>query len=142
MQLAFCWSPNSPVLLMNNPFMITRQLLRLVVYYLMPLVFISVFYTLIAKNLFKTKEFLHHSNSVTNCSTPMRLSLDDEPRSISSSPQIVSHRQCKRQMTFVSNTIEKKKPFRARHKVAKTVLFLCLVFFICWLPKQIHDLYW
>ena len=35
-----------------------------------------------------------------------------------------------------------RKQLRARHKVAKTVLFLCIVFFICWLPKQIHDLYW
>ncbi|CAF5226969.1 unnamed protein product, partial [Rotaria magnacalcarata] len=38
--------------------------------------------------------------------------------------------------------VKVKKQLRARHKVAKTVLFLCSVFFICWLPKQIHDLYW
>ncbi|CAF1006132.1 unnamed protein product, partial [Didymodactylos carnosus] len=35
-----------------------------------------------------------------------------------------------------------RKQMRARHKVAKTVLFLSIIFFICWLPKQIHDLYW
>ncbi|CAF4487575.1 unnamed protein product, partial [Didymodactylos carnosus] len=40
------------------------------------------------------------------------------------------------------NDFKTRKQLRARHKVAKTVLFLSIIFFICWLPKQIHDLYW
>jgi hypothetical protein len=44
--------------------------------------------------------------------------------------------------TILQQDLKTRKQLQARQKVAKTALFLCLVFFTCWLPKQLHDLYW
>ena len=141
----FCWSPHEHSLLMNHPFMIIRQILRLVVYYLMPLVSVSVFYSLIAKHLFRTKGVIQSSNSSIRSLRNERNYA--EPRALM--VRLNSTFRSKRPATSSSAGSRKaisdaqiRKPLRARHKLAKTVLFLCLVFFICWLPKQIHDLYW
>lgn len=169
--------------------MITRQITRLVIYYIMPLVFVSVFYILIAKHLFQTKSvilkplvtqtFVSEVNNSkrgqnNNNSNKQRSNTNQEKNSsrsalfdgeksnlmlsISTSP-IANHTRRKRDCHFgnpsINNNnnssnlvihtlyqdVKTRKQLRARHKVAKTVLFLCIVFFICWLPKQIHDLY-
>ena len=130
---------------MNHPFMIIRQILRLVVYYLMPLVSVSIFYSLIAKHLFRTKGVIQSSNSSirslrneTSYEKPraliVRLNSTFRSKQTATSSSAASRKA-------ISDT-KIRKPLRARHKLAKTVLFLCLVFFVCWLPKQIHDLYW
>lgn len=223
-ELSYCWSPNDSRLLTNPTYMITRQILRLIVYYLFPLVTVSVFYTLIAKHLFQAKSVLftpvtsqpflnqlsgsrrsspntlqtrslsnQHSFSalvggpvrhqsqptaqliVSNAhdkreSAPARSSTFDNERlmktqeslgSISSflpsSLSLTQNLRRSRDLLYETSGITTKnylamhtlyqdaktrKQLRARRKVAKTVLFLCSVFFICWLPKQIHDLYW
>lgn len=130
---------------MNHSFMIIRQILRLVVYYLMPLVSVSIFYSLIAQHLFQTKGVIQSSNSSIR-------SLRNEPTYVEPRALIVrlnSTFRSKQPSTLIQAARKKmitdakiRNPLRARHKLAKTVLFLCLVFFICWLPKQIHDLYW
>lgn len=130
MKLIYCWSPNEDFLLTNHKFMIIRQILRLIIYYLMPFIFISIFYSLIAKTLFQTKDVIYSPNSSLNSFQ------NEEHRSMNNNlrnyREILSDNQDKRT----------RKQLRVRHKVAKIVLCLCLVFFICWLPKQIHDLYW
>lgn len=223
----YCWSPNDAALLGDRQFMITRQILRLIVYYLMPLAFVSVFYILIAKHLFQAKSVIftpaparpflndvtankrrrlnyssgesHTANGTSsklwslrmlslrsndpeqqssdvNSSSqrknpPVRsITLDNEQlmdlqdSAMSSSAQAIrstessSNNLRRSQDLLHQNSIANKKnrvtmhtlyqdaktrkQLRARRKVAKTVLFLCIVFFICWLPKQIHDLYW
>lgn len=182
--------------------MIIRQILRLIIYYLMPLIFVSIFYILIAKHLFQRKSvvlqamnnqssFVQHdlSNSkrrqLTSKSnlTPEKLSVrsmtlendklmskrDSLPGLLPSTSSLSSltnnfrrsrdHFYGNPATTTMTNNnnnnntnnmpiqtlyqdVKTRKQLRARHKVAKTVLFLCIVFFICWLPKQIHDLYW
>lgn len=188
--------------------MITRQILRLIIYYVMPLIFVSIFYILIAKHLFqrtntvlqtmstttttqydlsnsKRRQLTSKSNQ-TNNHTPEKISVrsmtlendklmnkrDSLPGllpSTSSSSSLTNNLRRSREHfygnssmnnnnnpTTTSTTttnnnmpiqtlfqeVKTRKQLRARHKVAKTVLFLCIVFFICWLPKQIHDLYW
>jgi len=183
--------------------MISRQIIRLIIYYIMPLVFVSVFYVLIAKHLFQTKSIIlkpsttqtflteinnskrnqtsmtlnrqssNKNNSNTNNNqdkNAMRSTLfnNDKP-SLGSSTKSTSpsSNNARRNRDYfygnpsINNNINNnnnnnnslalhtlyqdvktRKQLRARHKVAKTVLFLCSVFFICWLPKQIHDLYW
>ena len=215
-KLIYCWSPNDSDLLANHTFMITRQIMRLIIYYIMPLIFVSIFYILIAKHLFQTKSVIltqlstqplikevtntkrgqiafksanqtsnntllynskipeeHRQNELNNnnCKKKIQsrsLPLNNEDRmsarnsspvvlstiSPSSSPLTNNVRQ-NRNLSVGNSTINNnitihtlyqdvktKKQLRARHKVAKTVLFLCSVFFVCWLPKQIHDLYW
>ncbi|CAF3429985.1 unnamed protein product [Rotaria socialis] len=215
--LVYCWSPNESELLSNHRFMISRQILRLITYYIMPLIFVSIFYILIAKRLFQAKSAIltpmstqSFVNEISNAkrgqinSKPTKtissstlsnksnlqeqrrqneiissnykknlskhsITLDNDEllnlrESSSSSSRTASLRnstQRNREPIFNSPTINNnnnnnnnialhtlyrhakvKKQLRARHKVAKTVLFLCSVFFICWLPKQIHDLYW
>ncbi|CAF2202810.1 unnamed protein product [Rotaria magnacalcarata] len=210
--LVYCWSPNESELLSNHKFMITRQILRLITYYIMPLIFVSIFYILIAKHLFQAKGVMLTPMStqsfVNQISNTKRGQINSKPtKTISSSTlsnksnlkeqrrhnEIISTNYKKnlskhsktldneellnlhesslssarttslrngtrhnREPLFNSTTINNnnialhtlyrnvkvKKQLRARHKVAKTVLFLCSVFFICWLPKQIHDLYW
>ncbi|CAF0887354.1 unnamed protein product [Rotaria sp. Silwood1] len=144
-QLIYCWSPNENVLLVNHTFMITRQILRLIIYYLMPLVFISIFYSLIAKKLFQKKDAFYSSNfslrlsqnnSIHEDNRLLSVKVNNNIRPISES---LSNYQTK---NTINQDIRRTKQLRTRHKVAKTVLFLCLVFFICWLPKQLHDLYW
>ena len=130
-QLTFCWSPNTISLLSNHRFMITRQILRLVIYYLMPFVFISIFYSIIAKTLFRTKDVIYSKVS-SSCSFK-----NDSRNEENCSTNIRHSRESK-----LMRDAKARKQLRARHKVAKTVLSLCLVFFICWLPKQLHDLYW
>jgi hypothetical protein len=195
-KLIYCWSPNESDLLSNHTFMISRQILRVIIYYIMPLLFVSVFYILIAKHLFQTKGFIltpvstqPFINEVTNSkrgqtnnkspkqssnnsiqeNLPARLMLLDNEKlmnkreslpavlpSTSSSSSLTNNIRRSRDhvygnlMTNNNNMVihtlyqdvKTRKQLRARHKVAKTVLFLCSVFFICWLPKQIHDLYW
>ena len=57
-KLIYCWSPNESDLLSNHTFMISRQIIRLIIYYIMPFIFISIFYILIAKHLFQTKSVI------------------------------------------------------------------------------------
>lgn len=202
--MIYCWSPNESDLLSNHTFMISRQILRVVIYYIMPLVFVSVFYILIAKHLFQTKHMIvtqkatrpllndltktkrcvlagrlskltynsnaqeqqqQHSEINNNykkkiSSRSLQLDNDDlksTQNSSSSSSTVTSNIRRTRDLSLGNSTInnnnnmilhtlyqdvKSRKQLRARHKVAKTVLFLCTVFFICWLPKQIHDLYW
>jgi hypothetical protein len=114
--------------------MIIRQILRLIIYYLMPFIFISIFYSVIAKTLLKTKEVIYSPNS-SLCSSK------NEER------QLMNNNNRNNREIFSDNNItnqdkKSRKQLQARHKLAKIVLFLSLVFFICWLPKQIHDLYW
>ena len=227
MLLMYCWSPNDAVLLTDHKFMITRQVLRLIVYYLMPLVFVSIFYILIAKHLFQAKsviftpssaqpflnnvppnkqrqqryssgdsqmtretsskicsfKMLPHQNSPQKHrasdvnsdnyrrNRPVRsMTLTDErlmntENSVASLPSttmrpsksLTNNARRSKDLVYENSITNKKshlamhtlyqnaktrKQLRARRKVAKTVLFLCIVFFICWLPKQIHDLYW
>ncbi|CAF0867538.1 unnamed protein product [Adineta ricciae] len=200
-ELIYCWSPNESDLLANHIFMISRQILRVVIYYIMPLIFVSVFYILIAKHLFQTKHMIvtqtttrpllndltktkrcvpsgrlskptynggiqeqqRHSeinNNYKKKTTSRSLQLDNDDlkstqNSSSSSSAVTSNIRRARDLSLGNSTInnnmilhtlyqdvKSRKQLRARHKVAKTVLFLCTVFFICWLPKQIHDLYW
>lgn len=204
--------------------MITRQIVRAIVYYIMPLVFVSAFYILIAKHLFQTKHviiaqtttrpFLNGGGKTPKRgSVPARLckkpsagafsfhgNLPEQQRanelnvdyrkkaSIRSLPgnseDLKSVQNSSSALRTPSTTslaagggrrahdlsvgsftinngnnyntnnnnnmiihalyqgVKSRKQLRARHKVAKTVLFLCSVFFICWLPKQIHDFYW
>jgi hypothetical protein len=130
---------------MNRPFMIARQILRLVVYYLMPLVSVSIFYSLIAKHLLQTKGLMQSSNA--SIRSLRNNSSNEEPRDLLArlnstfrpKPAVTPRSAAAKKATIDARI---RKPLRARHKLAKTVLFLCLVFFICWLPKQIHDLYW
>lgn len=140
-QLIYCWSPNERELIANHTFLITRQILRLFIYYLMPLMLISIFYFLIAKTLLQKKDVIY-SPSFSSPSL-QRNSINEENRSqnnnIRLSQDLVSNPPRK---NTLSQDVKKTKQLRTRHKVAKTVLFLCLVFFICWLPKQLHDLYW
>ncbi|CAF2374320.1 unnamed protein product [Rotaria sp. Silwood2] len=144
-ELFYCWSPNENALLANHTFMITRQILRLIIYYLMPLIFISIFYCLIAKKLFQKKDVIYSPNFSLRLS--QNSSINEENRLISiklnnnirHTPESLSNHQTKSKF---NQDIRRTKQLRTRHKVAKTVLFLCLVFFICWLPKQLHDLYW
>jgi hypothetical protein len=195
-ELIYCWSPNESDLLSNHTFMISRQIIRLIIYYIMPLIFVSIFYTLIAKHLFETKGVILTSistqpfiNEVTNSKRgkinnkltkqtsnnciqeklPGRSMTSDNEKfinkreslptvlpSISTSSSLKNNVRRSRDHLYGNSTINNnnmaihtlyqdvktRKQLRARHKVAKTVLFLCSVFFICWLPKQIHDLYW
>ncbi|UJR10284.1 hypothetical protein I4U23_014491 [Adineta vaga] len=137
-ELVYCWSPNTHSLLVNHTFMIIRQILRLIIYYLMPFICISVFYSLIAKTLFNTRNVIYSPNrSARNIQT----NLNDETNRIqlNSNSKLYYHSQATRTM---KQDFRARKQLQARQKVAKTVLFLCLVFFICWLPKQLHDLYW
>jgi hypothetical protein len=167
--------------------MIIRQILRLIIYYIMPLIFVSVFYILIARHLFQTKSVVltpittqtllnevsnskqrtkqsnmsekHPIQSMTYENEKLMNKRESSPGllpSTSSSPSLTNNtRRSRDQFNGNANinnnnmTIhtlyqdaKSRKQLRARHKVAKTVLFLCSVFFICWLPKQIHDLYW
>jgi hypothetical protein len=150
----------------------------------MPLIFVSVFYILIAKHLFQTKSVVLTPvttqsllNDVTNPKrrtkqtnmseklsvrsityeneklTNKRESLPGLLPSASSSSSLTNNNRRSRDQIYgnTNNNMtihtlyqdaKTRKQLRARHKVAKTVLFLCSVFFICWLPKQIHDLYW
>jgi hypothetical protein len=116
--------------------MIIRQILRLIIYYLMPLVLISVFYIVIAKTLFQTKDTIYSSNASSHSF------INEEHRSINNNNHIRNNRDIFLNNQTTNQDKRTRKQLRARHKVAKIVLFLCLVFFICWLPKQIHDLYW
>ena len=224
-EINYCWSPNHGQLLTNQAYMITRQVLRLIIYYLFPLISVSIFYILIAKHLFQAKSviftpaaaqpFLNHlsnsrrqsmnhssgniilsksssnqrsssavlqdrfrhrsqlassNNHELRKSMPVRSSTFDNERlmktqessgSISSiipsSMSLAQNVRRSRDILYESSGINTKnylamhtlyqdaktrKQLRARRKVAKTVLFLCSVFFVCWLPKQIHDLYW
>ncbi|CAF0945115.1 unnamed protein product [Adineta steineri] len=217
-QLIYCWSPNESDLLANHKFMISRQIMRVIIYYIMPLIFVSVFYILIAKHLFQTKsviitqkttqtfanevtnntkrgqiafklskrssQTIQSSNSnnqeqdrqnelnnnykkkVPNRSLPLdnedlrnihnsSVALQKKPSSASLTSNIRRQRNHSLGSSSINNStnnnmtihalykdVKTRKQLRARHKVAKTVLFLCSVFFICWLPKQIHDLYW
>jgi hypothetical protein len=219
-ELTYCWSPNDSKLLTNHAFMISRQVIRLNIYYVMPLIFVSVFYILIAKHLFQTKgvtltplstqplinevtntkrgqltirstkqisnnTLSHNSNiqeqkqtqrpiernnnnnykknlpslSMTVDSEELMSTHESSPASmpIRSSPSpLAANLRRSRDLLYGTSTlnnnnmaihtlyqdVKTRKQLRARHKVAKTVLFLCSVFFICWLPKQIHDLYW
>ncbi|CAF0977627.1 unnamed protein product [Adineta ricciae] len=129
-ELVYCWCPNEHSLLINHTFMIVRQILRLIIYYLMPFICISIFYSLIAKTLFETRHVIYSPNT----STRMMKSMPDHLPA-----RMYYHSQAKR---AASQDLHARKQLQARQKVAKTVLFLCLVFFICWLPKQLHDLYW
>ena len=216
--------------------MIARQISRLIIYYLFPLIFVSVFYILIAKHLFQTKSVISAPTTVplfpenaaadkrsrpsaaslsigkprerstskssiaktltehipnekdeggdeqqavkvqSNGTSPARnppvrsMTLDNEHLvsveksstsalpAKSSSISLTNHLRRSKDLvgdnaSIISNRnnmalhtlyrdVKTRKQLRARHKVAKTVLFLCSVFFICWLPKQIHDLYW
>lgn len=229
--VSYCWSPYESELLSNHTFMITRQLVRLVTYYIMPLIFVSAFYILIAKHLFQAKGAIlipmssqSFSNELTNSKrnqlnsksttrtsshnssykngsheqnrtnemingnckgnfSKYSIGLDNEelmnirdssstssrttslPSSSSRTTSLLSTSTIKATRrkrdtlangSSISNNnnnnqmnvqkfyrdVKLRKQLRARHKVAKTVLFLCSVFFICWLPKQIHDLYW
>ncbi|CAF1089660.1 unnamed protein product [Rotaria magnacalcarata] len=140
-QLIYCWSPNKDELITNSTFMITRQILRLFIYYLMPLILISIFYFLIAKTLLQKKDVIY-SPSFSSRSLHIN-SIHQENHSLNNnirlSQALVSNPPRK---NTLNQDLKKTKQLRTRHKVAKTVLFLCLVFFICWLPKQLHDLYW
>jgi hypothetical protein len=115
--------------------MIIRQILRLIIYYLMPLIFISIFYSIIAKTLFQTKDIIHSPNSSSRPFT------NEEPRSTNEN-NIRNNREIFSDHQTTNQDRKARKQLQTRHKLAKIVLFLCLVFFICWLPKQIHDLYW
>ncbi len=194
-KLIYCWSPNESDLFSNHTFMISRQIIRLIIYYIMPLIFVSVFYTLIARHLFQTKgvvlkpvptqpfinEGANSKRGQMNAKSAKRTSnksmeenlpthsmtLDNEKLMnkresspgvlplASSSSSLTNNVRRSRDHVYGNSTINNnmaihtlyqdvktRKQLRARHKVAKTVLFLCSVFFICWLPKQIHDLYW
>ena len=88
----------------------------------MPLICISTFYILIAKTLFQAKDDVIYFRNTSSIGSNNNNN-NDENRKISAT--MSNNREI-----FISN------------KVAKVVLFLCLVFFLCWLPKQIHDLYW
>ena len=114
--------------------MITRQILRLIIYYLMPLIFITIFYSLIAKTLFQTKETIYSPTVLFKTD-----SLNEESRRMRPNRETFSYNQT---LNTLNQDARARRQLHARHKVAKTVLFLCLVFFICWLPKQLHDLYW
>ena len=201
--------------------MITRQILRLVIYYLFPLVTVSVFYILIAKHLFQAKTvifnptgaqpFLNHLNNDKRMTQPIIHSKTvesqqgsthlyrEQSRHLSHPATVFNENTLRKNIRGCSSTVENehiqraqrssssvssfnpssiplppnvrrskdllcesstissknylamhtlyqdaktRKQMRARRKVAKTVLFLCTVFFVCWLPKQIHDLYW
>lgn len=199
-ELIYCTSPNQDALLSNKEFMITRQILRLIIYYLMPLIFVSIFYIMIAKHLFqRTNVVLQTMTTTTQYDlsnskrrqltsksnhTPEKISVrsmtlendklmnkrDSLPGllpSTSSSSSLTNNIRRSRDHFYGNSSmnnnntttttttnnnnmpiqtlfqdVKTRKQLRARHKVAKTVLFLCIVFFICWLPKQIHDLYW
>ena len=200
-KLVYCSSPYQENLLLNKEFMITRQILRLIIYYLMPLIFVSIFYILIAKHLFQRKSVVLQAmtnqssfvnNDLSNSKrrqltsksnlTPEKISVrsmnlendklmnkrDSLPGLLPSTSSLSSLTNNLRRSRdhFYGNSspnnnqttnnnnnnnmpiqtlyqdVKTRKQLRARHKVAKTVLFLCIVFFICWLPKQIHDLYW
>lgn len=119
--------------------MIIRQILRVFIYYIMPFIFILVFYSVIAKTLFQTKDtiYSHQLSSVlSNDERRSMITNNNNTNSIRNGRDIFSNSQ-----TTIQDR-KARKQLRARHKVAKIVLFLCLAFFICWLPKQIHDLYW
>jgi hypothetical protein len=120
--------------------MITRQILRLIIYYLMPLIFITIFYSLIAKTLFQTKDGIYsRTASYVFKNDP----INEENRVMNNN--IRHNRESfgnNQRISVFNHDTRTRKQLHARHKVAKTVLFLCLVFFICWLPKQLHDLYW
>lgn len=139
--LFYCWSPNSHALLGNRKFMITRQILRLIIYYVLPLILISIFYCLIAKTLFQKKDVIYSPNLSKR--SFHNNSIQFENRSIINTGRLsydIMYGYPRK--NTLTQDIRKTKQLRTRHKVAKTVLFLCLVFFICWLPKQLHDLYW
>jgi hypothetical protein len=181
----------------------------------MPLIFVSIFYILIAKHLFQTKSVVlasfstqpfvnrgqlaikptkqtsnntllrnsniqdqqqqqqrhselnnninykktHPSHSMTVDNLELINTHESSPVSApvtSSSLSLTTNLRRNRDLFYGNSTLNSnniaihtlyqdakaRKQLRARHKVAKTVLFLCIVFFICWLPKQIHDLYW
>jgi hypothetical protein len=121
--------------------MITRQILRLIIYYLMPFIFITIFYSLIAKTLFQTKDVICSPRSSSY--TFKKDLIPEENHARNNTMRQNREIFCNNQTTNTLNQDARtKKQLYARHKVAKTVLFLCLVFFICWLPKQLHDLYW
>jgi hypothetical protein len=66
----------------------------------------------------------------------------EENRALNMTNTIRSNREIFSNNLTTNQETKARKQLRARHKVAKIVLCLCLAFFICWLPKQIHDLYW
>ena len=134
--LQYCWSPNETSLLLNHKFMIIRQILRLVIYYLLPFLFIFIFYSVIAKTLFRTINVIY-SPRMSQTSTT-----HDERRSINKNSSARNSREIVTNKQATNQDKKTRKQLRARHKLAKIVLFLSLAFFICWLPKQIHDFYW
>ena len=136
--MAYCWCPNEHALLVNDTFMIVRQVLRLIVYYLMPFICISIFYSVIAKTLFDTQNVIYSPNSSTR-SNPADADVDSNRLHVNKTSRVYHAQHSTRKL---KQDQQAKKQFQTRQKVAKTVLFLCLVFFICWLPKQLHDLYW
>ncbi|CAF0757374.1 unnamed protein product [Rotaria sp. Silwood1] len=211
-KLIYCWSPNESNLLSNHTFMISRQITRLIIYYIMPLIFVSIFYILIAKHLFQAKStilipmstqpfinevpntkrgqinikstklmsknaHIHNNtaqeqkrhNEIINNNYKRNLSkhsvtLDHEelmsthessPASLRTvslpSSSLTNKIRRSRDLLYTNSNINNnnnnnnnmaihtlyrdvktRKQLRARHKVAKTVLFLCIVFFICW----------
>ena len=118
--------------------MIIRQILRLIVYYLLPFICISVFYSVIAKTLFDTRHVIYSPNSSTR-SIETDVDHGSSRMRMNKNPRVYHLQQTTRKL---KQDLRAKKQLQARQKVAKTVLLLCLVFFICWLPKQLHDLYW
>jgi len=121
--------------------MIIRQILRLIIYYLLPLIFITIFYSLIAKTLFRTKDIVHSPASTSfgfknDAMTKENRSSSDIMRQ---NREILYYNQTK---NIFQQNLRAKKQLQGRYKLAKIVLVLCVIFFICWLPKQIHDLYW
>lgn len=116
--------------------MITRQIVRLFIYYLLPFLLIFIFYSVIAKTLFRTINVIYSPRLSQISTNDERRSINNKSSSVRNSREIFVNNQ-------VTNQDKKsRKQLRARHKVAKIVLFLSLAFFICWLPKQIHDFYW
>ncbi|CAF0976778.1 unnamed protein product [Adineta steineri] len=139
--LIYCWSPNEHTLLVNHTFMIIRQILRLIIYYLLPFIFISIFYSIIAKTLFQTRNLIYLPKSSSR-SVKNDFNNNNNNRSIGIELNTMNRKMNSNNHTALKQDLRTKKQLQARQKVAKTVLFLCLVFFICWLPKQLHDLYW
>ena len=118
---------------MNRKFMITRQILRAIIYYIMPFLFIVIFYSVIAKTLFRPTNMIYSPRLSPGLAHGERRSTNNNnSQSTRTSRELLATNQDKKT----------RKQLRARHKIAKIVLFLSLLFFICWLPKQIHDFYW
>ena len=100
-------------LLSNHTFMISRQIIRLIIYYIMPLIFVSIFYILIAKHLFQTKSVVLTPFStqpfINRGQLPIKSTKQTSNNSLVRNSNIQVQQQQQQRHTELNNNINCKK---------------------------------